>query len=90
MNGPLSVARHYGGCIISEQEYVIVDRFGRDVFECSEIADREGRDMAIEPGEPADLVRRDFIPVYRRLGRELVMKSLGSGMSEEDIRKIKV
>ena len=50
--------------------FIIVDKRGKDIFECSLEAERQGRDKAIEPGEPCELVRRDYVPVYRKLGRE--------------------
>lgn len=36
----------------------------------------EGREKAIEPGEPCDLVRNDFIPVYRKMGRDAFIRML--------------
>ena len=69
-NTPLSIARHYGGIKIGGSEFLIVNKEGKDLFECSEEAEREGRDKAIEPGEPADLVRKCFIPFYKKLGRD--------------------
>ena len=55
----LSVARLTGRVRIWGHEYSIFDRFGRTLFEAS-----------IPAGASADLVRNDFIPQYRRLGRE--------------------
>ena len=68
-NSQLSVARYYGKIQIDGDEYVIVDKRGHDIFECSREAEKEGREKAIEPGEPADLCRVDFVPIYRELGR---------------------
>lgn len=65
-----SVARHYGRVRINGHEYIIVNKEGKDIFECSIEAERAGREKAIEPGEPADLVRSDFVKHYRRLGRD--------------------
>lgn len=76
MNSPFSIARHYGRIRVCGLVYVICDRQGRDIFECCAIANREGREYAIEPGEPADLVLQEFIPVYRKLGRDGVFKML--------------
>lgn len=75
-NSQLSIARHYGQIKIGEHVYVIVNREGKDIFQCSAEADRAGREMAIEPGEPADLVRRDFVKHYRRLGRDRFLEVL--------------
>lgn len=56
-NSHLSVARYFGGITFEGRQYIIVDKLGRDLFECSAIADKEGREKAIEPGEPADLIK---------------------------------
>lgn len=69
-NSPFSIARHYGGIKIGGKEYVIVNKDGKDIFQCSMEAAKAGREKAIEPGEPADLCRRDFVPIYRKMGRE--------------------
>lgn len=69
-NSQLSVARYAGGITFNGQEYAICDKHGRDIYECSAIAAKEGRAMAIEPGEPCDLVIRDWLPVYRKVGRD--------------------
>ena len=39
-------------------------------------AEKAGREKAIEPGEPADLCRKDFVTYYRRLGREKFLEVL--------------
>ena len=69
-NSQLSIVRHFGCIKFNGAEYVIVDKRGHDIFECSIEAEKTGREKAIEPGEPADLCRRDFVPMYRKLGRE--------------------
>lgn len=69
-NSTLSIAR-YTGCIkLREYEYVICNKDGKDIFECSMEAEKAGREKAIEPGEPCDLVRTDVLPIYRKLGRD--------------------
>ena len=69
-NSHFSVARYHGRIKVNGVEYVICDKHGRDIFECSAIAEREGRTKAIEPGEPADLVDCRYLPAYRALGRD--------------------
>lgn len=69
-NSPFSIARYYGRIRFNGNEYVIVDKRGHDIFECSIEAEKAGRAKAIEPGEPADLCRTDFVPIYRKLGRD--------------------
>jgi len=75
-NSQLSIARYYGHITFSGHEYWILDKRGRDLFECRAIADKDGRTKAIEPGEPADLVRQDFLKVYRELGRDRFLQIL--------------
>lgn len=73
-NSMLSIARYYGKIAVDGHEYVIVDKRGHDIFECSREADKAGREKAIEHGEPADLCRTDFVPIYRKLGRDQFLK----------------
>lgn len=75
-NSQLSIARHFGSVKFNGHTFVIVDKRGHDIFECSEEAEKAGRTKAIEPGEPADLCRVDFVRHYRRLGREEMLKFL--------------
>ena len=56
--------------------YVIVNKEGKDIFECSEEAQKAGREKAIEPGEPVDLVDRRYVPAYRMMGREAFIKMI--------------
>lgn len=73
-NSFLSIARRTGRIVFGGHEFVIVDKRGHDIFECSREAQAAGRKKAIEPGEPADLCRTDFVPIYRRLGRDEFIK----------------
>lgn len=75
-NTHFSIARYSGRIAIDGHEYVIVDKRGVDIFECSLEAARDGREKAIEPGEPADLCRIDFVPTYNKLGREQFLRFL--------------
>ena len=75
-NSSLSIARYYGAINYSGYRYIIVDKLGRDLWECSAIAEKEGRDKAIEPGEPADLIREDFKRLYRKYGRDRFIEAL--------------
>ena len=65
MNSQLSVAKYSGGV-------QVVDEGGkkRTFF----IVNKEGKDptqAGIPEGEPADLVDKEFIPLYKKLGRTL-------------------
>lgn len=73
-NSHLSIARYAGRVRLGKYEYVICNKDGKDIFECTRDADKAGRDKAIEPGEPADLVRTDILPIYRKLGRDAFIK----------------
>lgn len=85
MNSMLSIVRDFGTINISGHTYIIVDKHGRDIFECSRIAEKEGRDKAIEPGEPCDLVRQDLVPSYRKLGRDRIIELLREGKDADEI-----
>lgn len=69
-NSQLSVARYYGHCRCFGREYIIVNSRGMDLWECTAEANKLGREKAIPAGESADLVRKDFVRYYRKLGRE--------------------
>ena len=69
-NSQFSIARHTGRIRVDGYEYVICNKDGKDIFECSMESEKAGREKAIEPGEPADLVRTDVLPIYRKLGRD--------------------
>lgn len=88
-NCPLSIARYYGRVTYNGHEYVIVDKRGHDIFECSAEAEKEGRKKAIEPGEPADLCRIDFVPIYRKLGREEFLRFLKENPQIDSVKEAK-
>ena len=69
-----SLARHTGQISVNGVVYIIVNKEGKDIFECSHEAQRAGRDKAIEPGEPADLIDIKFIKYYKFLGRDKFIK----------------
>lgn len=65
MNSQLSVAKYSGGVQVTgegrkKRTLLIVNKEGKDLFQTS-----------IPPGEPADLVDKEFIPLYKKLGRDL-------------------
>ena len=77
-NSQLSIARYYGQIKIQGKEYIIVNKKGQTVFETS-----------IPPGETADLILKDWLPVYRKLGREKTIELVKNGVSLKDAKKIK-
>jgi len=88
-NSQLSIARFYGRVQFDGAEYIIVDKIGRDLFECTAAANKEGRTMAIEPGEPADLIWTKMQPHYKRLKRDRIIQLLEEGKSFEEIAQTK-
>lgn len=63
-----SIARYYGGCIIKGKEYVIVNKEGVSM---QKLADKAKLgEMLIPEGEPADLILKEWQPIYNALGRD--------------------
>ena len=87
-NSQLSIARYYGEIIFDGRKYIIVDKHGRDIYECSAIAKRECREKAIEPGEPADLIISTLRFAYRKLGRDRIISLIKQGKTEEEIKAL--
>ena len=69
-----SIARYYGGCIIKGKEYVIVNKEGASMTDLANKA-KDG-DMLIPEGEPADLILKEWQPIYRALGRDKLFEFL--------------
>lgn len=87
VNSQLSFARYTGSVKCWGVEYVICDKRGHTIFECSLEAEREGRQKAIEPGEPADLVDTRYVKIYRKVGRDKFVEMLGRNLSLAEMRK---
>ena len=85
-NSQLSIARYYGEIICNGRKYIIVDKHGRDIYECSAIADQEGREKAIKPGEPADPILSTLRFAYRKLGRDRIIELIKDGKTEDEIK----
>ena len=65
MNSQLSVAKYFGGIQVDigggkKRTFLIVNKEGKDLTQAG-----------IPEGEPADLVDKEFIPLYKKLGRTL-------------------
>lgn len=75
-NTRLSVVRYTGSVKFNGTEYTVVNKEGKTLFELSVEAEMEGREKSIEPGDPCDLVRNDFISVYRKMGRDAFIRML--------------
>lgn len=89
-NTHLSIARYYGGIKLNGDEYKIVNKDGITLEELSDPRSkhyvREGK--AISAGEPADLVLMQWIPIYRKLGREKTIELVKRGLSLKEAEKI--
>lgn len=85
----LSVVRHYGHIHFNGHRYIIVDKHGHDLWECTEIANREGREKAIDPGEPADLIWDGLQRHYKRLGRDRIIELIEDGKTFDEIAATK-
>lgn len=64
-NSQLSLVRHTGQIRFHGKAYTIVNKYGLTAFQTT-----------IHDNEPADLVRNDFIPYYRKLGRDKFVEVL--------------
>ena len=65
MNSQLSVAKYSGGVQVvgeggKKRTFFVVNKEGKDLTQAG-----------ISEGEPADLVDKEFIPLYKKLGRTL-------------------
>ncbi len=83
-NSQLSVARYFGGLQFNGKEYKIVNKDGITVEELSNPHSKNyvgNGKYAIPPGEPADLVMDEWIPVYRKLGRDKFVRLLKDKVS---------
>ena len=68
MNSPLSVAKYFGGVQVDigggkKRTFLIVNKEGKDPTQ-----------TGIHEDEPADLVDKGFIPLYKKLGRTLFIE----------------
>jgi len=87
VNSQLSYARYTGSVKCWGVEYVICDKRGHTIFECSMEAERAGRQKAIEPGEPADLVDTRYVKIYRKVGRAKFVEMLERKLTLMEMRK---
>ena len=75
-NSHLSTAGRYGCITLNGSSYVVVDETGMTLFELSALQAKDGRQWLIPPGKPADLVDEEFVPFYKKLGREKFIEIL--------------
>lgn len=84
MNSYLSVAKYSGGVQVTGEDgktrtLLIVNKEGKDLTQ-----------VGISPGEPADLVDKEFIPLYKKLGRDLFISivNANSFVSRGELKNI--
>ena len=90
-NSHFSIARYYGQIEINGNIYVLVNKRGVTIFELSNPNSKHyvGDDnMAIPPGEPADLVHFQWLPIYRVLGREKTLELVKQNVSLEEAMQL--
>lgn len=92
MNSMLSIARIYGGMTYNGKQYLIVNKEGATLEELSNPHSKyyvgDGDVKAIPPGEPADLVMKEWVPIYKALGRDKVMELAKKGTPLVEALKI--
>ena len=74
MNSIFSIARYYGGCTIKGKDYIIVNKEGKSMRDLADKANLG--DVLIPAGEPADLILKEWQPIYRALGRDKLFEFL--------------
>lgn len=87
-NSQLSIVRYYGHIRFMGHEYVIVNKDGIDIFALSIMAEKQGKDKAIEPGEPCDLCLKSLVASYHKLGRDRIIELIDQGKTEKEIKQI--
>lgn len=91
-NSQFSIAKYYGGLIINKEQYKVVNKHGITVEELSDPDSEyyvgDGETKAIQPGEPCDLVNVKWIPAYKKLGRERIIKLIEQGKTLDEVELI--
>jgi len=85
MNSHLSIARFYGGAIINGKEYIIVNKEGVSMRELADKA--KIGDVLIPAGEPADLILKEWQPIYRTLGRDAFIEHIKTNQDLKEAKK---
>lgn len=90
MNTPLSITRYYGSVTYCGCEYKICNKNGITLEELSNPNSKYyvGDRMAIQPGEPADLVKKEWIPIYKKVGREKIIQMIKQNISLAQAKEI--
>lgn len=84
-NSHLSIARYYGGCTINGKEYIIVNKEGVSLRKLADKA--KIGDVLIPAGEPADLMLKEWQPIYRALGRDAFIEHIKTNQDLKEAKK---
>lgn len=91
-NSQFSVVRYFGEIRINGKSYKIVNKQGATIFELSDPDSPyyvgDGVKKAIEPGEPADLVLEEWIPYYKKLGRDKIIECVKKNMTLKEVKEL--
>lgn len=85
MNSQLATARFFGGCTINGKEYIIVNKDGVSMRKLAGKA--KLGDVLIPAGEPADLILKEWQPIYRALGRDKLFEFLETQSCNLEVAK---
>lgn len=83
MNSQLSIAKYSGGVQVTgecgkKRTLLIVNKEGKDLYQ-----------VGIPSGESADLIDKEFIPLYKKLGRDLFISIVNANplISRKDLKE---
>lgn len=82
----LSAAARWGGATLNGIHYIIVNKEGKDLFELTYEANRDGREYAIPPGEPADMIDERYQKIYRKVGRDKFIEWVKEGLELKEMK----
>lgn len=87
---PLSIAKYYGSVRIGGKVYHVVNDKGVALAELSNPNSKHymNGEMAIQPGHPADLVREDWIPLYKKAGRARIFEFVKKGLKLSEAKRL--
>ena len=78
MNTHFSIAKQTGGVKINGKDYIVVDKYGRTLYEAP-----------IPAGATADLIYVGLQKSYKELGRETIIAALNKGKTLSEIKAMK-